>query len=103
MKALPTSFEDEHRCFVHAGLNPARARRDQDEFDRLWIREAFLSVDHDFGKYVVHGHTPRQSGEPDVRRYRVNIDTAAVYGGKLTAGVFEDRQDAPVRFLQAPR
>lgn len=103
IEELPTSFEDERRCFVHAGLNPAHDRLSQSDHDRLWIREAFLGVEHDFGKFIVHGHTPRQDGEPDLRRHRVNIDTAAVYGGRLTAAVFEDGRDAPTAFLSAPR
>ena len=42
------------------------------------MRGPFLNVDHDFGKHVVHGHTPQQSGLPEERRYRTNLDTAAV-------------------------
>ena len=98
----PTSFDDGRRLFVHAGLNPAFDLRSQSDEDRLWIREAFLSVEHDFGRYVVHGHTPRRDGRPELRRWRVNIDTAAVYGGRLTAAVFEDGDDRPAGFLQVP-
>ena len=102
IRALPTAFEDERRCFVHAGLNPDYDRASQSDHDRLWIREPFLSVDHDFGKFVVHGHTPQPSGQPDLRPFRVNLDTGAVYGGRLTAGIFTDAADAPVGFLQSP-
>jgi serine/threonine protein phosphatase 1 len=101
--ALPVAFEDERRCYVHAGLRPGRDRSAQSDHDRLWIREDFLAGDHDFGKYVVHGHTPRQDGRPEIRRHRVNIDTAAVYGGRLTAALFRDGQAGPEGFLQSPR
>jgi serine/threonine protein phosphatase 1 len=97
-----TWFEDEWRIFVHAGMRPGRDPREQTDRDRLWIRETFLLGDHDFGKYVVHGHTPQKRGEPDCRPHRVNLDTAAVYGGRLTAGIFMDDQAAPVGFLQVP-
>jgi serine/threonine protein phosphatase 1 len=41
----------------------------------------------DFGKIVVHGHTP--VAEPDVRRNRINIDTGAFATGRLTCVVLE--------------
>jgi serine/threonine protein phosphatase 1 len=100
--ARPTTVEDEWRCFVHAGLDPSRDRLDQSDEDRLWIRDRFLRADHDFGKLVVHGHTPLRTGLPDLRRHRLNLDTAAVYGGRLTAAVFEDGRERPVGFLQRP-
>jgi serine/threonine protein phosphatase 1 len=101
--ACPVSFEDELRYFVHAGLRPGRLLDEQSEYDRLWIRDEFLVGDHDFGKFVVHGHTPRPDGRPDLRRHRVNIDTAAVYGGRLTAARFGDDQAPPEAFLQVGR
>ena len=99
--ACPTWFEDERRIFVHAGLRPGLEPSRQSDRDRLWIREEFLGVDHDFGKFVVHGHTPQKGGAPDLHAHRVNLDTGAVYGGRLTAGIFLDGQAAPSGFLQA--
>jgi serine/threonine protein phosphatase 1 len=99
----PVSFEDDLRCFVHAGLRPGRSLAEQSDYDRIWIRDEFLIGDHDFGKYVVHGHTPRQDGLPELRRYRLNLDTAAVYGGRLTAARFDDRQAPPDAFIQVER
>lgn len=101
LAARMTSFEDGRRCYVHAGLDPARDRLDQSDQDRLWIRDAFLARDHDFGKLVVHGHTPTRDGRPDIRAHRVNVDTGAVYGGPLTAAIFDGSDGAPVGFLQA--
>ncbi len=101
LAACPTSFEDDLRVFVHAGLDPARDRADQRDEDRLWIRGTFLDADHDFGRYVVHGHTRLRGGSPDIRRTRVNLDTGAVYGGRLTAAIFSDDRAPPTGFLQA--
>lgn len=81
--------------FVHAGIRPGTAVDGQDPDDLLWIREPFLSSDEDFGKVVVHGHTPRDA--PEVRANRIGIDTGACFGGRLTALVLEEDER---RFLQ---
>jgi serine/threonine protein phosphatase 1 len=54
----------------------------------LWIREEFLESTADFGKIVVHGHTPVDS--PDVRPNRINIDTGAFASGRLTCIVLAE-------------
>ena len=100
VEGLPTVYEDTQRYYVHAGFRPSMPAPDPDQHTRLWIREPFLSQEHDFGKYVVHGHTPLRGGEPEVRRYRTNLDTACVYRGALTAGVFTDERGPAVQFLQ---
>jgi serine/threonine protein phosphatase 1 len=98
---LPTLYEDEHRYFVHAGLHPDLSLSEQDDQTKLWIRDEFLLVDYDFGKHVVHGHTPSQTGGPELRPYRTNLDTGAVFGGPLTAGVFMDERGPAVAFLKS--
>jgi serine/threonine protein phosphatase 1 len=67
----------------------------------LWIREPFLSDQRDYGRLIVHGHTPTGDGMPDLRRNRLNIDTGAVFGGPLTAAVFTANQTDPINFVQA--
>ncbi|MFC4172052.1 metallophosphoesterase family protein [Microvirga sp. GCM10011540] len=99
--SLPTSFEDEKHYYVHAGLRPGRPFERQSDEDRLWIREPFLEVNYDFGKHVVHGHTPLVTDRPDIRRYRTNLDTGAVFRGVLTAGVFTAEQGPPIGHLSA--
>lgn len=85
-----------HTCgdylFVHAGLRPHVPLDQQTEEDLLWIRDEFLESRSNFGKMVVHGHTPAR--EPEVRHNRIGIDTGAYMSGKLTALVLEgaDRQ-----------
>jgi serine/threonine protein phosphatase 1 len=100
MRALPTHHDDGRRFFVHAGVDPSRPLDRQDRHDLLWMREPFLSDPHDYGRFIVHGHTPQRSGQPDLRTNRVNIDTAAVAGGPLTAAIFDDSASAPIGFLQ---
>src|SRR5262245_48176496 len=101
LRSLPKFHDDGRRFFVHAGVQPDRALDEQRDHDFLWIREPFLSSDKDFGRLIVHGHTPLASGLPDVHPNRLNLDTAAVHGGPLTAAAFTDQQTEPEHFLFA--
>jgi serine/threonine protein phosphatase 1 len=100
LRTLATHHDDGRRFFVHAGVDPSRPLDRQDRHDLIWMREPFLSDPRDHGRFIVHGHTPLRGGQPDLRRNRVNIDTAAVLGGPLTAAVFDDSQVEPIGFLQ---
>jgi serine/threonine protein phosphatase 1 len=73
--------------FCHAGVRPGVPLEEQHQNDLVWIREPFLSSRKDFGRVVVHGHTPVM--EPDVRHNRINIDTGAYVTGRLTCLVLE--------------
>lgn len=99
MRNLPKVHDDGLRFFVHAGIHPDRPLNQQDEHDLLWIREPFLSSTKDFGRLIVHGHTPLKTGRPEIRPNRLNLDTAAVYGGPLTAAVFGGTSTPPEIFL----
>ena len=101
LRSLPLCHDDSRRLFVHAGINPARPLDAQVEHDLLWIREPFLSDRRDFGRLIVHGHTPSETGAPDLRTNRLNLDTGAVFGGPLTAAVFGRSEVKPLAFLQA--
>jgi serine/threonine protein phosphatase 1 len=85
------SLQNSSQCgdffFAHAGVRPNVALSRQKEDDLLWIREEFLSSSEDFGKVVVHGHTPTL--DIDVSSNRVNIDTRAYATGRLTCLVIE--------------
>jgi len=63
--ALKPSFACGDFLFVHAGVRPGVPLAQQKEEDLLWIRDEFLACEDDFGKLVVHGHTPVR--EPEVR------------------------------------
>ena len=85
-RGLRLFYETDDYFFVHAGvpekplstLNP-----EKDEFTLLWTRQPFLSSQYDWGKTIVHGHTPVQA--PDVKKNRINVDTGCVYDNCLTA------------------
>jgi serine/threonine protein phosphatase 1 len=79
---LRLSFACGDFFFVHAGVKPGIALHDQREEDLLWIRDEFLRSQRNFGKYIVHGHTP--VAQPDIRPNRINIDTGAYASGILT-------------------
>jgi serine/threonine protein phosphatase 1 len=97
IEALAQKIPDSHRrffddlqskylcgdfLFVHAGVRPGIPLEKQKEEDLLWIRDEFLSSDKNFGKFIVHGHTP--VSKPDIRPNRINIDTGAYATGILT-------------------
>jgi serine/threonine protein phosphatase 1 len=85
---LKNSFECGDFFFAHAGVKPNVELSRQKESDLLWIREEFLTSSEDFGKIIVHGHTP--TPEIEVRPNRINIDTGAFATGRLTCLVIED-------------
>ena len=52
-------------------------------------------------KLKQQGVPPLETGEPDLRANRLNLDTGAVFGGPLTAALFTAAQTEPVSFVQA--
>ena len=84
---LQNSFASGDFFFAHAGAKPNVELTRQKESDLLWIRGEFLSSSCDFGKIIVHGHTP--SSEVEVGPNRINIDTGAFATGRLTCLVIE--------------
>ena len=82
---------DARLIFVHAGVDPDTYPDDR-EGVYLWTRAKrfFKAEKWDNpaleGWCVVHGHTPTVDDEPEqVAGRRINVDTGAVFGGKLTA------------------
>jgi serine/threonine protein phosphatase 1 len=76
--------------FCHAGVRPGIALNQQHHHDLLWIRDEFLGSDTDYGKIIVHGHTPVKL--PDVRANRINIDTGAFSSNVLTCLVLQGKK-----------
>jgi serine/threonine protein phosphatase 1 len=90
MQSLILSFTCGDFFFTHAGVRPGVPLTEQTEQDLLWIREDFLLHEEDFGKIIVHGHTPAKAA--DVRPNRINIDTGAFTTGRLTCLVLQGDQ-----------
>jgi serine/threonine protein phosphatase 1 len=102
MRELPTMLVDETRklVFVHAGIDPITYPHCKDEI-RIWTRSPrFFDPDRWpdraelEGLRVIHGHTPTADFAPDLGERRINIDTGAVYGGKLTSVVLAPGEKA---------
>ena len=93
-----TSFVCGDFFFAHAGVRPRIELSRQAENDLLWIRDEFLSSNENFGKTIVHGHTPRH--EIEVRPNRINIDTGAFATGRLTCLVIEQASLSVIDTLQ---
>jgi calcineurin-like phosphoesterase family protein len=96
LASLKTSLDVGKYFLCHAGIRPGISFEDQSDRDLLWIRQEFLNSQLDFGKIVVHGHTPVE--EPEVMPNRINVDTAAFATGRLTCVVLEGSHQ---RFIYA--
>ncbi len=94
LASLKTSIITGKHFLCHAGVRPGIPLERQSVEDLLWIRDEFLNSTADFGRIVVHGHTP--SERPEVLPNRINIDTGAFATGRLTCVVLESAQP---RFL----
>jgi serine/threonine protein phosphatase 1 len=91
---LKVSFTCGDFFFAHAGARPRVDLARQSERDLLWIRGQFLRSVYDFGKIVVHGHTP--TSQIEIRPNRINIDTGAFATGLLSCLVLEREQVAAI-------
>jgi serine/threonine protein phosphatase 1 len=85
-RELLMHYEDEHHYFVHAGVPDIPLSELDDTIHgkkMLWIRGAFLKSEYDWGKVIVHGHTP--VSEVDIRHNQINVDTGCVFMRSLSA------------------
>lgn len=87
LEGLALSLDRPPYFFCHAGVKPGVPIEKQDPSTLMWIRDAFLRSDADFGRIVVHGHTP--VAEPEIRHNRIGVDTRAFKSGILTCAVLE--------------
>jgi len=94
LASLKTSMTVGRYFLCHAGVRPGIPLERQSDEDLLWIRDEFLKSKADFGKIVVHGHTPTERAE--VLPNRINIDTGEFATGRLTCVVLENSEP---RFL----
>ncbi len=88
-ESLPLYHEDDHFIYVHAGVKHGISLKEQRDHDLLWIREDFYERSSSLGKTVIFGHTPTIyiAGRyyPVKLKNKIALDTACVYGGKLSA------------------
>lgn len=98
LQSTATSASAGDYFFCHAGVRPGAPLDSQAPDDLLWIREDFLRHEGDYGRIVVHGHTPVEA--PEIRSNRINIDTGAYASSNLTALVLEGEER---RFLSTRR
>jgi serine/threonine protein phosphatase 1 len=84
---LSYTWRDYFIC--HAGVRPGIPLDRQVSEDLLWIRSAFLNSRANFGKIVVHGHTPVE--QPEALANRINVDTGAFATGHLTCVVLDGK------------
>ncbi|MBD9455931.1 serine/threonine protein phosphatase [Rhizobium sp. RHZ02] len=99
--SLPLKHQDEHRFYVHAGMLEDVSYDDQTEKILLWSRLPNDYSGEYGGKHLVHGHTP--IGEPTTIGNRTNVDSACVFGNKLSCAVFHDEtRGPPIEFMSVP-
>ncbi|MEP1142448.1 MAG: metallophosphoesterase family protein [Henriciella sp.] len=107
LKARPNIHVDaaQKLIFVHAGIQPQLYPDDRSE-TYLWTRSRrFFEVQNWknealIGWTVIHGHTPTDDYYPEIveaQATRINLDTGAVFGGRLTAAVIAPGEK--VRFI----
>ena len=98
MSKCQLAYYDGKRFFVHAGINREKPLDKQNSIDLLWIRDKFLNDDRkeNYGGYVVHGHTPIGV---EIKSNRLNLDSACVFGGVLTAAVFNNEKEGPTHLI----
>ncbi len=90
LEGLALFFVHDGTVVVHAGIRPGLPLAEQTAEDLYWIRDGFLTDHSDHGALIVHGHTtvPQVELHPN----RLAIDTAAAYGGPLSAVAIEGRK-----------
>lgn len=87
LETRPLYHETDDLIFVHAGIRPGVALKDQAEDDLVWIRDGFLDYEEPHAKLIVHGHTALD--RPEHFGNRIDLDGGCGYGRALYPAVFE--------------
>jgi serine/threonine protein phosphatase 1 len=82
LRSLPILVDTPDVLFVHAGIDPLRSIKDQNDDDLVFIRHRFFESPVPLPKLIVHGHTPVE--RPETQPTRLNIDTGAFHSDRLT-------------------
>ena len=104
LKSLPFTIDLGSHLVVHAGVRPGVPLRRQMTSDLTEIRTMGANPSSRRGvpwytvyrgrKFVLFGHWPAKA--PRVAQRAIGLDTACVYGGRLTAFIIESNQFASV-------
>ncbi len=86
---LPALHVDQHRVFVHAGVDPEVSLEQQSSETLLWKRYRRGFARGHRRRHVVHGHDADPTG-PIRTAGKTNLDVMAWKLGRLAIGVFED-------------
>ena len=97
LRALPLFWRTGNLVVNHAGPDPKKSVRDQDEKSFLWGHNRFLRDARTDGIWVAHGHWIQD--RPACRNGRISVDTGAYFSGKLTAAIVSC--DGSIRFLNS--
>lgn len=89
IEGLPHATITDDILFVHAGIRPNVPFREQALHDLLYIRGEFMRSGEDFGKVVVHGHTPNRNEHPKAYHNRVALDSGCFASGSLSIAAFD--------------
>lgn len=81
--------------FCHAGIRHGVPLEDQSDQDLMWLRKGHTRDGEHLEKIIVHGHKPVM--KPEIRPYRINVDTGAYLTGVLSCVVLDGNQ---VRAIQ---
>jgi serine/threonine protein phosphatase 1 len=103
LDSLPLMHIDQHRVFVHAGVDRFKPLDQQDKQILTWK----LYDNNDEGghdrRHVVHGHHQFEDG-PVKCTGRTDLDTFAWYTGRIVVGVFDDDvAGGPVGYIEVVR
>jgi serine/threonine protein phosphatase 1 len=103
LDGLPLMHLDNHRVYVHAGVDPEIPLNQQSEATLLWKRYPKGFPGGHGELHVVHGHDNFPEG-PLLYEGRSNLDTLAWRTGRLVIGIFDDgRPGGPVDFIELKR
>jgi len=90
LESLISYYHQAPLFFVHAGVDPQKPLKMQDDDDYLWVRDAFLSSQKPLEAIIVHGHTPQ--GEPSWDGRRIGLDTGAYFTNRLNSAKIYGKQ-----------
>lgn len=100
---LPLMHVDQHRVFVHAGVDPTYPLDEQKlQVLTWWLYPNGADIGHG-DRHVVHGHHQFADG-PKCFVNRTDLDTFAWHTGRLVVGVFDDdAAGGPIDLIEVKR